>query len=297
MLQVAGKIADENLPGEVPEEIKELQIAAKEWVEAFNDGSKTKAASERLRLANKKAMAFCGGCGCEWDALYKHIADEDAMLVKKSVWAFGGDGWAYDIGFGGLDHAIASGEDINVLVMDTEVYSNTGGQSSKATPTASTAKFAFAGKQVSKKDLGLICMSYGYVYVASVAMGASQAQTLKAIQEAEAYPGPSVVLCYAPCVAHGIKGGLASQDQSKRAVEAGYWHLYRYNPLLAEEGKNPFVMDSKDPSTSFQDFLRSEVRYTALERAFPEAAARLFVAAEKDAKKRLAAYKRMAVEV
>ncbi|MCL2421049.1 MAG: thiamine pyrophosphate-dependent enzyme, partial [Defluviitaleaceae bacterium] len=214
-----------------------------------------------------------------------------------SVWAFGGDGWAYDIGFSGLDHAIASGEDVNMLVFDTEVYSNTGGQSSKATPTASTAKFAFAGKQVSKKDLGLICMSYGYVYVASIAMGASQAQTLKAIQEAEAYPGPSVILCYAPCVAHGIKGGLMAQDQSKRAVEAGYWHLYRYNPLLADEGKNPFIMDSKDPSTSFTDFLRSEVRYTALERAFPEEAAQLFVAAEKDAVKRLNAYKRMAVEI
>ena len=297
LLQVVSKIADENLPADVPAEIKELQAAAKEWVEAYSDGSKSKAASEKLRCANKKAIEICGSCGCEWDALYKHIADEDDMLVKKSVWAFGGDGWAYDIGFGGLDHAIASGEDINMLIFDTEVYSNTGGQSSKATPTASTAKFAFAGKQISKKDLGLICMSYGYVYVASVAMGASQAQTLKAIQEAEAYPGPSVVLCYAPCVAHGIKGGLRSQEQSKDAVDAGYWHLWRYNPALAEEGKNPFQMDSKDPSTSFQDFLRSEVRYTALERAFPEAAAKLFTAAEKDAKRRLAAYKRMAAEI
>jgi len=274
----------------------ELKSAGKEWLAAFNDGAKTRETSESLRCAVKATLETCCPT-CEFNALLKHVSDEDDMLVKKSVWAFGGDGWAYDIGFGGLDHAIASGEDINMLVMDTEVYSNTGGQSSKATPTASTAKFAFAGKQVSKKDLGLICMSYGYVYVASVAMGANQAQVLKAIQEAEAYPGPSVVLCYAPCVAHGIKGGLASQDQSKKAVEAGYWHLYRYNPLLAEEGKNPFIMDSKDPSTSFQDFLRSEVRYTALERAFPEAAAKLFEAAEKDAKKRLIAYKRMAAEV
>ena len=299
LLDVAKTIAGVELPSDdvAAAEFKELQAAAKEWIDAFNDGERSKAASERLRQANKKARDFCGNCGCEWDAWYKHIADEDDMLVKKSVWAFGGDGWAYDIGFGGLDHAIASGEDINMLVFDTEVYSNTGGQSSKATPTASTAKFAFAGKQISKKDLGLICMSYGYVYVASVAMGANQAQTLKAIQEAEAYPGPSVILCYAPCVAHGIKGGLRSQEQSKDAVDAGYWHLYRYNPILADEGKNPFQMDSKDPSASFQDFLRSEVRYTALERAFPEAAKKLFAAAEKDSKRRLAAYKRMAVDI
>ena len=279
-----------------------LKRAAKEWIAAFNDGTKTHAASEKLRLANKKALesCSCGRCSCgdaSLHSLYRYIAAEDDMLVKKSVWAFGGDGWAYDIGFGGLDHAIASGEDINMLVFDTEVYSNTGGQSSKATPTASTAKFAFAGKQISKKDLGLICMSYGYVYVASVAMGASQAQTLKAIAEAEAYPGPSVILCYAPCVAHGIKGGLLSQDQSKRAVEAGYWHLYRYNPALADENKNPFTMDSKDPTASFTDFLRSEVRYSALERNFPEEANKLFAAAAKDAKRRLAAYKRMAVDV
>ena len=276
-----------------PDDLKE---AGREWINAFNDGAKTKQASNKLRCAVKSAIEG-RSANCECYPYLKHVVDEDAMLVKKSVWAFGGDGWAYDIGFGGLDHAIASGEDVNMLVMDTEVYSNTGGQSSKATPTASTAKFAFAGKQISKKDLGLICMSYGYVYVASVAMGANKAQTLKAIQEAEAYPGPSVVLCYAPCVAHGIKGGLRSQEQEKDAVDAGYWHLWRYNPLLAEEGKNPFQMDSKDPSASFQDFLRSEVRYTALERAFPEAAAKLFAAAEKDSKRRLAAYKRMAADI
>ena len=272
----------------------DLKDAGKAWLEAFNDGAKSRAVSEKLAEVNKKVLAECT---CELKPLLQHVADEHDMLVKKSVWAFGGDGWAYDIGFGGLDHAIASGEDVNMLVFDTEVYSNTGGQSSKATPTASTAKFAFAGKQVSKKDLGLICMSYGYVYVASVAMGANQAQTLKAIQEAEAYPGPSVVLCYAPCINHGNKGGLQSQNQSKRAVESGYWHLWRYNPLLAEEGKNPFTFDSKDPSASFQDFLKNESRYTALQRAFPEEAAKLFEAAEKDSVKRLANYKRMAAEI
>lgn len=274
----------------------ELKKAGEEWIEAFDDGAKTKDASEKLRRAVADALKNC--CpSCDFNALLRHVATEDDMLVKKSVWAFGGDGWAYDIGFGGLDHAIASGENINILIFDTEVYSNTGGQSSKSTPTASTAKFAFAGKQVSKKDLGLICMSYGYVYVASVAMGASQSQTLKAMAEAEAYPGPSVVLCYAPCIAHGIKGGLRAQEQQKAAVDAGYWHLWRYNPLLAEEGKNPFVMDSKDPSGDFLKFVRSEARYTALERSFPDEAKKLFAAAEKDSKRRLASYKRMAAEL
>ena len=280
----------------------DLKAAAKEWIESYNDGSKTKSASEAVRKAIKTAQAACcaGTCNCndEVKALIRHVADEDDMLVKKSVWAFGGDGWAYDIGFGGLDHVIASGEDVNMLVFDTEVYSNTGGQASKSTPKASTAKFAFAGMQLGKKDLGMICMSYGTVYVASVSMGADQNQTLKAIAEAEAFPGPSVILCYSPCVAHGIKGGMAmTQDAMKRAVETGYWHLWRYNPLLANEGKNPFIMDSKDPSGNFQDFINSEVRYTALKRAFPEAAEKLFAAAEEDAKKRLASYKRMAADI
>ncbi|MCL1999186.1 MAG: pyruvate:ferredoxin (flavodoxin) oxidoreductase [Turicibacter sp.] len=296
MHEVVSKVVNADLGGAA--ELKELQAAGKAWLDSFNDGTKTKETSEKLRVANKKAIEHCGSsCSCEFRELYEHIAKEDDVLVKKSVWAFGGDGWAYDIGFGGLDHAIATGEDVNMLVLDTEVYSNTGGQSSKATPTASTAKFAFAGKQISKKDLGLICMSYGYVYVASVAMGANQAQTLKAIQEAEAYPGPSVVLCYAPCLAHHIKGGLKAQQREKDAVAAGYWHLWRYNPALAAEGKNPFQMDSKDPSTSFQDFIKGEGRYTALERDFPDAAHKLFEAAEHDAKRRLAAYKRMAAEI
>jgi len=278
------------------EVVAELQAAGREWLEAFNDGEKSKAASERLRKANKAAIDFCGSCGCDWDKLYKHIQMEDDMLVKKSVWAFGGDGWAYDIGFGGLDHVIASGEDINLLVMDTEVYSNTGGQSSKASPAASVAKFTFSGKKVGKKDLGQMAMSYGTVYVAQIAMGADYNQTIKAIKEAEAFPGPSIVIAYATCINHGVRGGMANaQVQMKRAVEAGYWHLYRYNPLLADEGKNPFIMDSKDPKPeAFQEFIQSETRYTTLQRQFPDLAETLFVNCEQDAKRRLAAYKRMA---
>ncbi|MCL2708344.1 MAG: pyruvate:ferredoxin (flavodoxin) oxidoreductase [Defluviitaleaceae bacterium] len=242
-----------------------LKAAAKDWLDNYSDGDGSKAASEKLRAAVKVAIAECGSCGCEADEWYKAVADGDDMLVKKSVWVFGGDGWAYDIGYGGLDHVIASGEDVNIFVMDTEVYSNTGGQSSKASPTASVAQFAAAGKKVRKKDLGMMAMSYGYVYVTQIGMGANQAQTLKAIQEAEKYPGPSVVIAYAPCDRHGIKGGLGNaQVQTKRAVECGYWHLYRYNPLLAEEGKNPFIMDSKEPTASFQDFINSEIRYTSL---------------------------------
>jgi len=273
----------------------ELQAAGKQWLESYNDGEKSKTASQRLRKANNAAISQCGSCGCEWDKLYKHIAMEDDMLVKKSVWAFGGDGWAYDIGYGGLDHVIASGEDVNLLVMDTEVYSNTGGQSSKASPTASVAKFTTSGKKVGKKDLGQMAMAYGTVYVAQIAMGADYNQTIKAIQEAEDFPGPSVVIAYATCINHGIKGGMANaQVQMKNAVEAGYWHLYRYNPLLADEGQNPFIMDSKDPTTSFQDYIRSETRYTTLQRRFPELADKLFDICEKDAKRRLAAYKRLA---
>jgi len=269
--------------------------AINEWLENFNCGDGSKAASEKIRAANSKAIKECGTCGCEADALYKHIASEDDMLVKKSVWAFGGDGWAYDIGYGGLDHVIASGEDVNLLVMDTEVYSNTGGQSSKASPAASVAKFTTSGKKVGKKDLGQMAIAYGTVYVAQIAMGADYNQTIKAIQEAEAFPGPSVVIAYATCINHGIKGGMAnSQAQMKNAVDAGYWHLYRYNPLLADEGKNPFIMDSKDPTTSFADYIRSEARYTTLERQFPDLAGKLFAICEEDAKRRLAAYKRLA---
>jgi len=283
-------------PAKEDEIMKELRAAAREWLDTFNDGEKSKPASQRLRKANKAAKDICGNCGCNGDKLYQHIQAEDDMLVKKSVWAFGGDGWAYDIGFGGLDHVLASGEDVNMLVMDTEVYSNTGGQSSKASPTASVAKFTTSGKKVGKKDLGQMAMSYGTVYVAQIAMGADYAQTLNAIKEAEAYPGPSIVIAYATCINHGIKGGMANaQAQMKNAVEAGYWHLYRYNPLLEKEGKNPFVMDSKEPKPgAFQDFIRSETRYTTLQRQFPDLAEKLFAICEEDANRRLAAYKRLA---
>ncbi|MBM3420449.1 MAG: pyruvate:ferredoxin (flavodoxin) oxidoreductase, partial [Bacteroidetes bacterium] len=217
-------------------------------------------------------------------------------LVKKSFWIFGGDGWAYDIGFGGLDHVIASGADVNILVMDTEVYSNTGGQASKATPVGAVAKFAAAGKQIRKKDLGLMAMTYGYVYVAQVDMGANQNQYFKTIKEAEAYPGPSLIIAYAPCIAHGLRDGMGkTQAQGDFAVQSGYWHLYRFNPTLEAEGKNPFTLDSKEPDWSrFQDFLHSEVRYTSLLKTFPEQAKELFKVAEENAKWRYNSYKRLA---
>jgi len=208
------------------------------------------------------------------------------FLVKRSQWLFGGDGWAYDIGYGGLDHVLAMNEDINVLVFDTEVYSNTGGQASKATPTAAVAQFAASGKKTKKKDLGLMEATYGYVYVAQVAMGADKNQFMKALQEAEAYPGPSLIIGYAPCINHGLKIGQGqSQLEQKRAVEAGYWHLWRYNPLLKKEGKNPFILDSKPPKESFRDFLMGETRWT-----FPDSAEALFEKTEQDAKERYESY-------
>ncbi len=217
------------------------------------------------------------------------------FLTKKSVWAFGGDGWAYDIGYGGLDHVLASGQDINILVLDTEVYSNTGGQSSKSTGTGAVAKFSAGGKETKKKDLGLMAMSYGYVYVAQVAMGADPLQTLKAIREAEAYNGPSIVICYCPCIEHGPKCGMGlSQIEEKKAVEAGYWHLYRYNPELKEQGKNPFILDSKAPTGDFKAFLMGENRYASLELSFPEKAERLYDKAQRDAAERLAQYQKLA---
>ncbi|MDO5755003.1 MAG: pyruvate:ferredoxin (flavodoxin) oxidoreductase [Tissierellia bacterium] len=229
------------------------------------------------------------------DEIMDIIRRERNYLIKKSVWIFGGDGWAYDIGYGGLDHVLASGENVNVLVFDTEVYSNTGGQASKATPTAAVAQFAAAGKRVRKKDLGLMASNYGYVYVAQIAMGANQNQTLKAIREAESYDGPSLIIAYSPCINHGIRTGMGkSQAQEKRAVEAGYWHLYRYDPRREEEGKNPFILDSKEPKASFQDFINSEVRYTSLKRSFPEEAEILFAEAERDAKERYNKYVRLA---
>ena len=239
------------------------------------------------------------------DALLKAITDDlsseaefirnnKEFLTKKSVWAFGGDGWAYDIGYGGLDHVLASGKDINVLVLDTEVYSNTGGQASKSTAAGAIAKFAAGGKNTKKKDLGMMAMNYGYVYVAQVAMGADPAQTLKAIREAEAYPGPSLVIAYCPCIEHGMKCGMGlSQREEKKAVECGYWHLYRYDPRLKKEGKNPFTLDSKVPTGDFQQFLMSQNRYASLKLSFPEKAQELYEKAARDAQERYDGYRRL----
>ena len=248
--------------------------AAKKYLETVNDGEENAAATKEL-------VAALSECGCE---RANDILKGKDYLAKKSVWAFGGDGWAYDIGFGGLDHVLASGRNINVLVFDTEVYSNTGGQSSKATPTGAVAQFAAAGKEVKKKDLAAIAMSYGYIYVAQVAQGANMAQCIKAISEAESYDGPSLIIAYAPCINHGIKGGMGnSMAEEKHAVEAGYWHLFRFDPRLAKEGKNPFQLDSAAPSASYKDFIKSEVRYSSLMRTFPERAEELFDKAEKNA--------------
>jgi len=263
----------------------ELADAYRYWLEQMDSGEGSKAATARLLPLLEKSS----------NPLSKQIYAAKDHLIKKSFWAFGGDGWAYDIGYGGVDHVLASGEDINVFVFDTEVYSNTGGQSSKATPTAAIAKFAASGKRTRKKDLGRMAMTYGDVYVTQIAMGADMNQTLKALREAESYPGPSLIIAYSTCINHGIKGGMANtMVQMKRAVEAGYWHLYRYNPLLEEKGENPFVFDSKEPSASFREFIESEVRYSALLRQFPEAAEELFAKTEKDAKDRYAAYKFLA---
>ena len=225
----------------------------------------------------------------------KVILNDKEFLVKRSQWIFGGDGWAYDIGYGGLDHVLASNENVNVLVFDTEIYSNTGGQSSKSTPTGAVAKFAASGKRTKKKDLGMMAMSYGYVYVAQIAMGADKNQTIKAITEAANYDGPSLIIAYAPCISHGIKIGMAnSQEEEKKAVECGYWNLFRYNPELKGSEKNPFTLDSKDPKSNFKDFLMGEVRYASLAKAFPEEAEKLFTKTEKDAEERLNTYKMFA---
>ena len=234
----------------------------------------------RLIAELEKASAY----DCEVGQLAKKtLADKD-FLAKKSMWIFGGDGWAYDIGFGGLDHVIASGENVNILVFDTEVYSNTGGQASKATPVGSVAQFAAAGKATKKKDLAGIAMSYGYVYVAQVAMGADYNQCIKAFTEAESYNGPSIIIAYAPCINHGIKGGMGiSQAEEKKAVAAGYWNNFRFDPRKADNGENPFTLDSKAPTASYRDFIMGEVRYNSLTRAFPERAEKLFEKAEKAA--------------
>ena len=227
--------------------------------------------------------------------IVKDIKENKDYLTKRSIWLVGGDGWAYDIGYGGLDHVLASGEDVNVLVFDTEVYSNTGGQASKSTPTAAIAKFAASGKKQGKKDLGRMMMTYGNVYVAQVGINADNTQLIKALREAESYKGPSIIICYSPCINHGLKEGMGrSMANIKKAVLAGYWHLYRYNPMLKNEGKNPFILDSREPSESFREFLMGQVRYSSLIKAFPDNAEELFQQAENQAKERYAIYKQMA---
>ncbi|MBC8618485.1 pyruvate:ferredoxin (flavodoxin) oxidoreductase [Parabacteroides faecis] len=275
-------IAGENAPAEVKEVLKA-------WVENQNDADKTKELAPQIIAIAEEGITH----GCPLSAQIKELSH---FLVKRSQWIIGGDGASYDIGYGGLDHVIASGKNVNILVLDTEVYSNTGGQSSKATPVGAIAKFAAAGKRVRKKDLGLMATTYGYVYVAQIAMGADQAQTLKAIREAEAYDGPSLVIAYSPCINHGLKKGMGkSQQEEADAVACGYWHLWRYNPALEEEGKNPFTLDSKEPDWSkFQDFLKGEVRFASLTKQFPAEAGELFQAAEDNAKWRLNNYKRLA---
>ena len=266
----------------------ELKEAAQEWIAGKEDADASKAAAAKL----KPLIAAGAEAGCE---ICKELKTLDHYLVKRSQWIIGGDGASYDIGYGGLDHVIASGEDVNILVLDTEVYSNTGGQSSKATPLGAIAQFAAQGKRIRKKDLGLMATTYGYVYVAQIAMGADNAQCLKAIREAEAYPGPSLVIAYAPCINHGLKG--KSQAEEAKAVECGYWHLWRYNPELAEQGKNPFTLDSKEPDWSkFHDFLLGEVRYLSVKKAYPNEAEELFAEAERMAKLRYNSYIRKSKE-
>ncbi|XER15629.1 Pyruvate:ferredoxin oxidoreductase [Sporomusa aerivorans] len=266
---------------------EEFRAACETWLANKDKGEGSRERADKLIAVLEQVKGK--------DALLNEIYNNKDFLVKRSQWIFGGDGWAYDIGFGGLDHVLASGEDVNVLVFDTEVYSNTGGQSSKATPTAAIAKFAASGKKTKKKDLGMIAMSYGYVYVAQIAMGADKNQTLKAIAEAEAYPGPSLIIAYAPCINHGMKVGMGcSQLEAKRAVDSGYWAMYRYNPGIKEAGSNPFTLDSKEPTMDFKEFLMGEVRYSALKQQYPDLAEELFAKTERDAKEKLAKYKTLA---
>ena len=285
------RIADEMvqlLDKDIPQDAKDT---FKDWLDNKDNADKTLERKEQVLSALEKVT----GDGKE---LADNIKSNKDYLDKKSVWIFGGDGWAYDIGYGGLDHVLASGEDVNVLVFDTEVYSNTGGQSSKATPTAAVAKFAASGKRVKKKDLGMIATTYGYVYVAQVALGADKNQLLKVLKEAESYNGPSLIIAYAPCINHGLKEGMGRTiANEKQAVDCGYWHLYRFNPLLEQEGKNPFILDSKEPTESFKEFIGKQVRYTSLKITFPEIAEELYDKAEQEAKARYKAYKMMAERV
>lgn len=255
-----------------------LQQAVEQWLLTFHDGRENSTATDMLVHALES---------CPLPDQYRSLLENKDFLSKKSQWIFGGDGWAYDIGFGGLDHVLASGKDINILIFDTEVYSNTGGQSSKATPIGSTAKFASGGKTTKKKDLATMAMSYGYVYVAQIAMGADHNQTIKAITEAESYPGPSLIIAYAPCISHGIRAGMgSSQHEEAKAVETGYWHLFRFDPSLREKGENPFILDSKEPILDYGEFLAGENRYDVLKRTKPEEAEQLFSEASAIAKER-----------
>jgi pyruvate-ferredoxin/flavodoxin oxidoreductase len=259
-----------------------------QWLESFSNGEASKKASARV-LEVLKDSKYAS------NKIANEILDRKDYLVKKSHWILGGDGWAYDIGYGGVDHVLSMGDDVNLFVMDTEIYSNTGGQASKSSQTGQVAKFAAAGKKTRKKDLGMMAMSYGYVYVAQIAMGANMNHTIKVIAEAERYPGPSLIIAYAPCISHGIKVGMgSSMKQEKFAVDSGYWHLYRYNPLLREEGKNPFLLESKEPVKPYKDFLHSEIRYSSLKNVFPDVAERLFDESAKNARERYETYKRFA---
>ena len=260
----------------------DLKAAAQTWLDTMNDGKANADATKKYVAALEAAVV--PGCECDACKLGREILADKEYLSKKSIWIFGGDGWAYDIGFGGLDHVLASGKNVNVFVFDTEVYSNTGGQASKASNIGQVAQFAAAGKEMKKKSLSEIAMSYGYVYVAQVAMGANPAQTLKAITEAEAYDGPSLIIGYAPCEMHSIKGGMTNcQAEMKKAVECGYWNLFRFNP--AAEG-DKFILDSKEPAGGYQEFLMNEARYSRLTREFPERATVLFARNEEAAKER-----------
>ena len=268
-----------------------IREAGSEWLAQFNDKDGSRLAGEKLKAAVNAYIPVSE----EEKAAVAVVKENYDHLAKKSIWFFGGDGWAYDIGYGGLDHVLASGVNVNVLVFDTEVYSNTGGQASKSTPTGAVAQFAAAGKRRKKKDLGMMAMSYGDVYVAQVALGANPNQFLKAVLEAEAYDGPSLIIAYAPCINHGLRCGMADvQGEIKRAVDVGYWQLYRNNPKLAEEGKNPFQLDSKKPEGNFRDYLMGETRYASLTRTFPEVAEELFARTEAEAMARYAKYEALA---
>ena len=292
--QMRNKLTDDInvLLGKVDEESKAV---LNKWLETKEDGNANKEASAEVSaLINE--ISECETCMADEEvaAAVKSIKEREDYLAKRSQWILGGDGWAYDIGYGGLDHVLAQGEDVNVLVFDTEVYSNTGGQASKATPAAAMAKFAAAGKRSKKKDLGMMAMSYGNVYVAQVAIGADKNQFVKALTEAEAHHGPSLIICYAPCINHGLREGMGrSIANEKQAVDCGYWHLYRFNPELKAEGKNPFSLDSKEPKESFRDFLMKQTRYAAIAKQFPEQAEELFTMAEENSKERYESYKRL----